>query len=146
MRLDKHWVERDGGVKAGNGFLMSLQGQQCHAAIVMRARILGFERDGGIEAGKGTLMVFEGAQHHAMVIVRVIIRWIDPECPTNELFGLFQMAALKAQHAQIVVGVKQIALRCDELAINALGTSEIAGLMRGDCLCNVVPHAISIRW
>jgi hypothetical protein len=66
------------------------------------------------------------------VIVRIVILRIDLERPTDELFGLFWMAALKAQHAQIVVGVKQIALRGDELAVKALGAREIAGLMRSN--------------
>jgi hypothetical protein len=58
VRLDKQRIERDGGIEAGEGFLMSLQGQECHAAIVVRARVLGIERDGLLEAGKGVLMVF----------------------------------------------------------------------------------------
>jgi hypothetical protein len=46
------------------------------------------------------------------------------------------MAALKLQNAQEVIGVRQIALCCDELTIKEPNTIEITGLMRGNGFCN----------
>jgi hypothetical protein len=130
MRCGKRRVERDGGIETGEGFPVSIRGQERHAATFVRLRIVGIERNGLFEAGQSVLMLLEGAQHHAMVMVRIIVLWIDLERPTDEIFGLFQIAALKVQNAQEVVGVKQIAPCCDKLTIKVLGTTDITGLMR----------------
>jgi hypothetical protein len=83
MRCGKRRVERDGGIETGEGFPVSIQGQERHAATFVRLRIVGIERNGLFEAGKSVLMLLEGAQHHAMVMVRIIVLWIDFERPTD---------------------------------------------------------------